>query len=520
MSSARSRAMRRRTPSSGPSVAAHQRLGAPPPRLFLAALALGWLVTLTPETAVAQTTPPPAPGQPAAPPAQVAPAPASSPPGAPVVAGPPPVRLNLEQSLRAALGRSPETRQALADVEGVLGKQLQALGIGRPQIEMRTALGPSPRARGNQVSSPDEQYHPDVTGVFLGGTISILQPIFTWGLVENARMAADHGVRAARAGVDVKSTEVALRVKQAYWGVVAAKSIREFLLEVRDQVDQAIARTERLVQGGYATDIDLYRFRAKRGELERYVNLAEKTMDLAAQALGTWTGQASGVPVEPTDTVLPMDMKAIPSVDLFIREALAGRPEFTQLREGIQARQRLVEVERKQGYPLFFVGVLGDLAYATNRDRLKNPFVFDPLNHAIIGPVVGFKYNLDFGIRAGKVKEAEAEVQKLEALRDHALDGIPLQVRDAYDTVVEAERNTRVLAEAHENAKQWLVASSSNVDLGIGDPDDLADAFVQYAKSRAEYLQALYAYVFGLEQLTHAAGQDVDEVQRLSPTKP
>ena len=93
-------------------------------------------------------------------------------------------------------------------------------------------------------------------------------------------------------------------------------------------------------------------------------------------------------------------------------------------------------------------------------------------------------------------------------------------MRDAYTTVVEAERNAKVLSEAHDNAKQWLVASSSNVDLGVGDPDDLADAFVQYARSRAEYLQALYAYVFGLEQLAHAAGQDVADVQRLAPPKP
>ena len=436
------------------------------------------------------------------------------------VPGPPAVRLTLEESVRAALGRSPETRQAVAELEGIRGKQLQALGIGRPQLEIQTVIGPSPRARGNQVSSPDDQYSPDITGAFVRGTVSILQPVFTWGLIENARLAADHGVRAAQAGIDTKNTEVALRVKQAYWGAVAAKSIRAFLLEVRDQVDHAIARTERLVEGGYATDIDLYRFRSKRGELERFIHLADKTIDLATQALGTWTGQRAGVPVEPADEILPADMKPVPSVDLYVQNALAGRPEFSQLREGIQARRRLVEVERKQGYPLFFVGILGDLAYATNRDRLQNPYVIDPLYHTAVGPVIGFKYTLDFGIRAGKVKEAEAEVQKLEALRDHALDGIPLQVREAYDTVIEAERNTRVLAESHDNAKRWLVAASSNADLGVGDPDDLADAFVQYARSHAEYLQALYAYVFGLEQLAHAAGQDVAEVQRLAPPKP
>ena len=405
-------------------------------------------------------------------------------------------------------------------MEGYRGKQLQALGIGRPQLELQTVVGPSPRARGNQVSSPDDQYSPDITGAFVRGTVSIIQPIFTWGLVENARVAADHGVRAAQAGVDVKSDRGrAPREAGVLGGRDGQDDPRCSCVEVRDQVDQAIARTERLVEGGYATDIDLYRFRSKRGELEKYMNLADKTMDLATQALGTWTGQPKGVAVDPTDTVLPEDMKPIPPVDVYVQAALAGRPEFSQLRDGIEARRRLVEVERKQGYPLFFVGLLGDLAYATNRDRLENPYVIDPLYHTAVGPVIGFKYNLDFGIRAGKVKEAEAEVQKLEALRDHALDGIPLQVREAYDTVVEAERNAKVLSEAFDNAKQWLVASSSNVDLGVGDPDDLADAFVQYARTRADYLQALYAYVFGLEQLAHAAGQDVADVQRLAPSK-
>ena len=435
-------------------------------------------------------------------------------------APPPAVRLTLDQSIRAALGRAPETRQAVAELEGIRGKQLQALGIGRPQLQIQTVIGPSPRARGDQVSSPDDQYSPDITGAFVRGTVSIIQPIFTWGLIENARMAADHGVRAAQAGIDTKNTEVALQVKQAYWGAVAAKEIRSFLLEVRDLVDQAIARTERLVDGGYASDMDLYRFRSKRGELEKYINLAEKTIDLATQALGTWTGQPKGVAVDPTDEALPKNPKPIPAIDLYVENALSGRPEFTQLREGIEARRRLVDVERKQGYPLFFVGILGDLAYATNRDRLENPFVIDPLYHTAVGPVIGFKYNLDFGIRAGKVKEAEAEVQKLEALRDRALDGIPLQVREAYNTVVEAERNSRVLNEAYENAKQWLIASSSNVDLGVGDQNDLADAFVQYARTRADYLQALFAYVFGLEQLAHAAGQDVLEVQQMAPPKP
>jgi outer membrane protein TolC len=442
--------------------------------------------------------PRPAPGQ--------APAPAA-----------PTVTLTLEESIRAALTRAPEVRQAAAEVEGLLGKQMQAEGLGWPQVELTAVLGPSPRARGDQVSSPDQKYDLNITGVFVRAGFEIIQPIFTWGLLKNARLAAEHGVRATEAGVDAKSTEVALKVKQAYWGVVTTTTIRDFLLEVTDQVNETVARTERLIEGGFATETDVYRLRTSKGELDKNLHLVEKLRDLAQGALAAWTGQPKGTVVQPADRALPAELRELRALELYVQDALGKRPEFTQLRQGIEARRNLVEVERKQGYPLFFVGVVGLAAYATNRDRIDNPFIYDPLNDAFIGPVVGFKWNLDFGIRTGKVKEAEAELHKLEALQQYAEDGIPLQVREAYNTVVEARRNAQALDEAHQNARKWLITASSNVDVGVGEPRDLSDAYVAYAKTRGEYLQALYAYVFGLEQLAHAAGLAVDEVRRLVP---
>jgi outer membrane protein len=484
------------------------------PRLALVVAALGAASVAGAQTpAPAQT--PPASGTP--PPAATAPAPAPAPPPP---ASPPPanvVRLSLEETIRQALRRAPEVRGAEAEVEGVRGKQLQARGAGLPQIEVIGALGPSPRARGNQVSSPDDQYSPDVTGVFVRAGVEIIQPIFTWGLIRNAKEAAEHGVLATQAGVDVKSREVSLKVKEAYWGFVAASTIRLFLLEVRTQLDEALQRTRRLVEGGYSTDMDVYRLIASRGELEKGLNQVDKNIAVARDALSAWTGQPSGTAVEPADAQLPSTLRDPAALAGWVSDAQARRPEFVQLREGLEARKKLVEVEKKKRYPLFFLGLLGSAAYATNRDQLDNPFVIDPLNHLAIGPVLGFKYNLDFGIADGKIKEAQAEVLKLEALQSFASDNIPLQVAQAYGTVVEAKRNAEFFDQAHRNSRQWLVAASSNSDLGIGDQRDLADAFLAYARTRADYLQALYAYVFGLEQLSFAAGLDLEEVRRLAP---
>jgi outer membrane protein len=457
-------------------------------------------------------------------PAAPAPAPATPAPAAPAPAAPAPapgatVTLTLMQALQEALRRSPEIHGSEAEVEAIRGKQLQALGIGRPQASFTVGLVPSPQARGNQVSSPDKQYSPDINGVAVLGGVQIIQPIFTWGLIDNARAAAEHGLNATKAGVDVKSTEVSLRVKQAYWGIVTARMLRAFIDEMRTQVDDALKRTERLVDGGYATEVDLYRFRIGYAELDRASALVEKTLAIARSALAAWTGRPEGTMVEAADKTLPTKMEDLARVEAFVQEGLAKRPEFVQLAEGIKAKQNLVLVEKKKRYPLFFVGIAGTAAYATNRDRLDNPYVIDPLYHWGIGPVLGFKYDLDFGIAAGKIKEAEAEVQKLEALQQYALDGVPLQVRDAYGTVLEAKQNVATFDAAFQNASKMLVAANLNSDIGVGEPRDLADAVVAYAKAKGDYLQALYAYVYGLEQLRHAAGLDVEEVRLLEPPR-
>ena len=41
------------------------------------------------------------------------------------------------------------------------------------QLEITAVVGPSPRARGNQINSPDSKADPAITGVFGLGTISL-----------------------------------------------------------------------------------------------------------------------------------------------------------------------------------------------------------------------------------------------------------------------------------------------------------------------------------------------------------
>jgi outer membrane protein TolC len=432
------------------------------------------------------------------------------------------VTLSVQDAVARAVTRSPEVTSSTYDVEAFLGKQMQADGARFPQISAVAFLGPSPAAnraprRGepealNSINAKEGR----VDGVFARTDFLLVQPLYTFGLISNLREAAARGVRAQQAAIYKTATEVALRVKEAYYGLVLARELRTHLGDLHEQLLKAADRTQTLVDGGFAAEQDLFKLRAFEGELEKNLNLTTRLEAIAQEALRVWTGLEPGSTVEPADAKLSADLRPVGPVDEFVREARDRRPEFIQLREGIKAKEALAEAERAKYWPMVFFGIQGSVAGATNRDGIRNnAYVDDPLSHAYAGPVLGLKYDLDFGITKGRVREAEAEVQKLVALQTLAHEGIPLQVQKAYGELREAEKNVAALDRANDYARKWVVSALANNDLGIGDTKDLADAVLAMAKSHADYLQAVFNYHMGLARLENAAGRDLDEIRGL-----
>ncbi|MBI2529338.1 MAG: TolC family protein [Candidatus Rokubacteria bacterium] len=432
------------------------------------------------------------------------------------------VVLTLADAVKAAVTRSPEVRGAALDVEAFLAKKEQADGARWPQLTALGVVGPSPEAErldGSGLSTPLRSVNARegaVNGAFGRLDLLLVQPIYTFGLIDNLRAAAEHGVRARQAGRDKTAAEVALRVREAYTGLLLFRELGSLLDDLHEQLVRAGERLELLQEGGFAAEQDVFKLRALQGELEKNMNMAARGAGIAAEALRVWTGLPAGASVEPGESRLLADLEPLPPLERFVEDARANRPEFTQLAAGLRAKRALVEAERAKAWPMVFFGIQGSVAQATNRDRvLNNAYLSDPLQHAYIGPVLGLRYDLDFGVASGRVREAQAEVAKLETLRVQAVEGIPLQVARAHGEVREAAQNVAVLDRARDNAKKWVVSASANVDLGIGDTKDLADAVLALAKTRAEYLQAVFNYRVGLARLDNAAGRDLEEIRAL-----
>jgi outer membrane protein TolC len=434
------------------------------------------------------------------------PAGAQAPPRAPLV-------LTLADAVARAVAASAEIRQVQQGVAAAEAKKDQADAGRFPQLTFTSVVGPSARARGTVVGSPDNVNEPTVDHVFTRQDLRLVQPLYTFGKLSNLREAAAQGVQVERARVDEKRADVVLRVKEAYFGLLLARELGGLLADIQDQLGKALAKVERQLAAGApgADEVDLYKLRTFAGELRKNLGEVERGRELALSGLRTLLDLPADQAIEPAAKGLEPDPRAPGPEAGEVAEALRRRPEMAQVAAGLRATEALVEAERSHYYPQVFAAVEGALARAGNRTFQRNPFVHDPVNTHYAVPVVGLKLDLDFGITAAKVRAAMAEHRKLQETKVVAERGIPFQVRKALLEAAEARRSIAATDEAYTNAKKWLVAAVANFDLGVGEAKDVADAMVAFARLRADNYRAIYNFNLALANLDHATGRDARE---------
>jgi outer membrane protein TolC len=427
--------------------------------------------------------------------------------------------VSLQDALEVSIHNSPQVKEEQFGVMLRESQRKQADAARFAQLDLTVVGGPSPRARGNQISSPDSKTNAEITGVFGQATFAIIQPLYAFGKINSFRKAAAHGAAVSQAMVHQKATDVAMLVYQAYYGYQLASALENLALEIGGQLRSTLEKVKRQLEAEApgVDNIDMFKLQTFEGELQKQMNDIRQGKALAIAALQTLMWIPPTTTLDITQPTLSVDQRHVEPLETYLADAQQLRPEFTQAREGVKAYEALLKAAKADYYPVFFAGVVGSLAEATNRERFTNPFVYDSLKDDVAAPVVGFRWHYDLGITAGKVDEAQAQLGQVQQKSAWADQGIPFQVREAYLEMEQHRANIEATQGGYRNGRKWLVAALSNFDLGVGEGKDVADAALAYAKLRASYLQSVYDYNLALAKLDHVTGRDVAMVKAFLP---
>jgi len=427
--------------------------------------------------------------------------------------------LELDECIRTALQTAPEISEAQADLELTSSKLQEAKAHRYPQMEVMALFGPAPGAKREDISpliTTDTSFSFKNMTWFTSADLLITQPLWTFGKISENMKAASHGIEVDKAKKQQKANEVALEVKKYYYGVQLARAMKSVLNELQEYMTTGKQKVRELIEHEVPSgdEMDLYKIDAYAGAVNKYMEEALKGERLALAALKARMGLGDTVDVEVATERLTMDKDPETDIEAFIERARLQRPEFKQLKEGLAARTALVDAAKANYYPNLFLAGMVSWAYADKRDRIDNPYLTDPFQHAYGGVALGLKWHLDFGIIGAKVAAEQAQLNRLQNTRSYAEAYIPLQVHKAWLEMKEAEKVVTVTKDAFQSAKKWGAAALANFDFGIGNPRDVFDAVEIYGKMKADHFQAIYNYKLAKANLEYAIGE-----QPLPPRK-
>ncbi|MBD3812312.1 MULTISPECIES: TolC family protein [unclassified Thiobacillus] len=425
--------------------------------------------------------------------------------------------INLQQAVEMSLAADPRIKEReqvveaargmVQEVQGNAGWRLSAnafVGLA-PQVEGGFYQGGSfsgtvPRTDGDEFHGLSDWTHLD---------FALIKPLFTFGKIEHYGEAAQGNVDLKQGELRQTRTNTVYDTKRAYFGYLTARDTRVFLEDMQDRLNQSIESVQRNLkkENGESKQSDLYALQTAKGLLSKYVNQARAVEKISLDGLKVLTGVGLKEDLTVADErIAPVPF---PQIDLaeFQARALQDRPEMQQLEAGLRARRALVAAKKADRMPDVYAGVIGQFNYASQRDRLDNPYINDPFNGGGLTPVVGVKWDTIFGAANARVNQAQAELEALNHKKAFAVAGIPFEVGEAYINAQANFNAQRELSEGATAARRWMVASLADLSAGLESADKVADAIKSYVLVQTEYLRTVNDYNMNVAQLARLTGE-------------
>ncbi len=420
--------------------------------------------------------------------------------------------LSLADCLRMALEQGPDRALIAADLAAAKARLEEAEAGRFGSAEYTQLLGLINEASGDAVSSPNKQ-----TDFFKGlGPFTYLAldvriPLYTFGKLSAAIEAAEQGLRSESARGAAVRADTVVSTKRMYYGLLLSQQLMDVLTDMLDSLDEAIEKTrKRLDDGSHSvTELDVLRLQIGRSKFAAGVAEVKASIRLTKRALARAVGLGADEELEIADRRLrPVGFEPL-DLEQYAESGPRKRPEWEQVLSGLEAREAQVKLEEASLYPSFFLATGVRYSVAPNRDDQENPFVYDPYNNLEPIGLLGMRWDLSIFSGLAKAAQARAERDRLLAERRRTESGLRLEVERSYVSVERARATIEAARAGRKAARGLLILTVANYDLGIGDAEDLFDAFGSYTETSTDYFRAVHDFNVAVAELSRSVGEEL-----------
>lgn len=419
-----------------------------------------------------------------------------------------PRRLSLEEVIRAAR-QNPLARAALAQQAAAEARAAEAHGARFPQIKLTSFIAPSPKIDCDDpactTTSPTE-IRPHIQGVFGGGRLEVLQPLYTFGKLDAAADAGENAARALGFLARGVQSDLAVEATRAYYGVALARELGRMLQDGAEQIAKGRKTlVERLERGSPDVTVqDRLRLDAFATEIGLRASEAREKEATALAGLRALSGQPDADVAEAS--LVPLE-RTLGELDAHIERARGQSPELQAAAHGVTALTRRSDLERANWLPDFGIFGAVTLTRAQGVDDPPSAFADDPFNATTAEVAAVLRWTIEPAMQAARVQRAEAERERGQAQLEAARAGVEFAVRDAHNRAREARARLELAQSGERSARGWVTSVLQADAIGTASARDLADAYLAYFTLHGRSLQSIFDWNVAVTTLERATGE-------------
>jgi outer membrane protein TolC len=328
---------------------------------------------------------------------------------------------------------------------------------------------------------------------FWAGQVTTTLPLFTSGRIHYGIDAARAGWKAAQAEERRETLDLKLGVAGAY--VKVLRAIRA--VGVADSnvasLSSHFLNASNLFEKGFVARSDLLASQVVLADARQREIQARNGLDLASANYNRLLVRPLTNTLRLEDLNSPQPMEDISELTA---QAFRQRPELVVLAEHSGALRKQAKSVRASALPS--IGVSGSYLHLENSHLQRD--------HVWMVGVVGSWKIFDSGLTRHKARAVDDEADAADELRAEAMDGVSLQVRQAWLDMDETHRRLEVTRDAVAQAEENLNVARDRYRTGAGTNTEVLDAETLRIRSLGNHDNAIYDAVMAGFRLRRAVG--------------
>ena len=350
-------------------------------------------------------------------------------------------------------------------------------------------MGPVPQ---HVITGPEDNYTWD---------IGFTQPLFTGFYLSSQYRLSKLGVDIARLEKIESEQEIIKEVKVAYFQVLLAQKYKQVAEKAVKNLKAHLKDAQALYQNGIIPKNDLLKSQVALANAKQELVRAENNLQLAIANFNILLQRDINQPLALKDILNYQPLKL--SLDEAIKTALFNRPElklFTKRLEQIDAQ---IKMAKSQYYPQ--LTMVGKYERIGNHPNVNGNGYQIPSNFYL---TLQAKWVLfDWGKTRAEVKKLVWQKHALEKTYAYLKEQVKLQVKKAYLTLKETEKNIQTAKVSIEQAKENYRITDLQYKNQVTTSTEVLDAQTFLTQAQTNYYTALYRYHIAIAELERAMGK-------------